>query len=185
MRLIGRGAKLRRNLGFLGLAGTMGVVKAGFHPDQVHDTLEVPFLSQGQDDRDDAASEGRLGGFERALEACPVAVQLIDHQRARQAVLIREFPGLFRLHFHSRHAVDQKQGGVGRHHRAFRLVKEDVVPGRINEIDFGFAPLGVGERHADRDLALNLFLVVIGYGGPLVHFPEPVDHAGREEQRRN
>ena len=185
MGLVSRGAKLRRDLALLGLARTVRVVEEGLHTHQVHHAFEVFFFTQRQLDGHDGASESRSSGFERALEARAVAVHLADDDRARQAVPFCELPGLLRLDFQSRHPVDQDQGGVRRHYRSFGLVKENVVPGRVHEIDLRLAPLGVGERGANREFALDFLFVVVGDRGSLIHLAEPVDHAGREKQRRD
>ena len=123
--------------------------------------------------------------FQRALKAGAVAVQLIDHQGARQAVLLAEAPDLFRLHFDAGDAMDQHQGGIRRHQRRLRFVHEDVVAGRVDEIDFGLAPLRIGERGADGKLALDFFFVVVGDRGAFVHLAQAVHHARRKEQSGN
>ena len=122
-------------------------------------------------------AESVAQGFQRALKAGAVAIQLVDHQGARQAVLFAEAPDLFRLHFDAGHAMDQHQSGIRRHQRRLRFVHEDVVAGSIHEIDFGLSPLGIGERGADGKLALNFFLVVVRDRGAFVHLAQAVHHA--------
>ena len=126
-----------------------------------------------------------LQGFQGALKAGAVAIQLIDHQGARQAVLLAEAPNFFRLHFDAGNAMDQQQSGIRRHQRRLRFVHEDVVSGRIHEIDFGLSPLRVSERGADGKLALNFLFVVIRNRGAFVHLAQAIHHACRKEECGN
>ncbi len=88
------------------------------------------------------------------------------------------------MHFHTRDAIDQHQGAVGRNHRGFGVVDEDVKTGRIDEIDFLPGPLGKGQRGGDGYFALNLIVVEIRDGVALVDAGQPVGSAGSVQQRR-
>src|SRR6185295_4656851 len=63
-----------------------------------------------------------------------------------------------------------------------RVVNEDVVAGRVEEIDFGFFPFGVGHGSGDADLPLDLLFVEVGNGVPLGHPRQPAGGAGRVQQ---
>src|ERR1035438_6180180 len=59
---------------------------------------------------------------------------------------------------------------------------EDVVAGRIHEIDFRFPPLRISQRSADGKLALDFFLVIVRHGRAFVHLAQAIYHAcGKEE----
>ena len=78
--------------------------------------------------------------------------------------------------------MDYEQRRVRHYERRLGLVQEDVEAGSVDEVDFGFAPFGVGERRTDRKLPLDFLLVVIGHGGAVIHFAQPIHHARRVEQ---
>ena len=57
-----------------------------------------------------------LDAFERALEAGAFAIELVDHDGARQLEFFGEAPHFFGLHLDAGHAVHQDQSRVGRDH---------------------------------------------------------------------
>ena len=69
--------------------------------------------------------------------------------------------------------------------RRARVAEEVAEARRVDQVDFGLVPLGVGEAGRQRVLPGDLFFVVVGDGVALVHLPEAVHHAGGKEQRRN
>ncbi len=56
-----------------------------------------------------------------------LAIQLIDHDGAREFELFGEGPDLFGLHFDAGDAIDHDQGGIGGDQGAARIVNKDVV----------------------------------------------------------
>src|SRR6185436_5001272 len=79
--------------------------------------------------------------------------------------------------------IDDDEGRIGDAERGARVAQEVGHPGGVDEIDLVLVPLRVGEAAGERVLAGDLFLVVIGHRGPVVHATEAVDGAGVEEQR--
>ena len=120
-----------------------------------------------------------------AFERRALAIEAIEHDDARQLELLGRGPGLFGLHFDAGDGVDDEEGGVGDAHRRARVAEEIAEAGRIDEVDFGLVPLGVGEAGGQRVFAGDLFVVVVGDRVAVVHLAEPVHHPGGEEQSRD
>ena len=66
---------------------------------------------------------------------------------------------------------------------AAQLALEARVAGDVDEVDLPLLPLGVLERHRDRELPLVLVLVRVGDRRPRLDRAEPVDRARLEEER--
>ena len=185
MRLGGGIGQLGGNVGLLCFPRTVVLVKAGLHANQINHAAEMLLLANGQLRRDDRAAESPLQRCQCAVEAGAFSVHLIHHQHAREAELFAITPRFFGLHLHARHPMDQHQRGIGGHQGGLRFVQKNDVARRVNKIDFGFAPLRVGQGGADGKFALNFFFVVIRDGGAVVHFAQTVHHPRRKQQRRD
>ena len=60
-----------------------------------------------------------------------------------------------------------------------------VEAGRVEEIDFRVAPLGVGKSGGNGHLAGDFFFVVIGDGGAVVHPAKPLGGSGGIKRGRD
>ena len=87
------------------LAVSVGRVNMRGHSDQVDHPAKVALLPDGDLNRHRRASEDRVDALQRPIEARPFPIQLVDHEGARQAVLLGEAPDLLGLNFHPRHAI--------------------------------------------------------------------------------
>ena len=54
-------------------------------------------------------------------------------------------PDLLGLHFDARHRIDDDGGGIGDAERGARVAQEVGEAGRVDQVDLGLVPLGVGE----------------------------------------
>ena len=68
----------------------------------------------------------------------------------------------------------------GNRHLAVR--KERHIAGRVDDVDLLLLPLQVGQRGLQRDLALDLFLVEVRGGGPVVDLAQAIHRAGQVQQ---
>ena len=146
--------------------------------DQIDDAAEVLLFPDGQLNRDDGAAARVAQRRQRAIEAGAFAVHPIEHDETRQTDRIGRFPDFFRLHHHARDGVHDYEGGIGDVKRGARVGEEVAGAGRVDEIDFVFVPLGVGEAGRKRVLTRDFFFVEVRDGRAIVHFSEAVDHGG-------
>ena len=182
----GGGGRLRlvRHVHLLELAALVVGVDVGPVREQVGHAHEALLLAQGDGHRHHPPAEGPLERLEGAGEARPVAIDPVDHDDAREVVLLRVGPDLLGLHLDSGHRVDHHQGRVGHAQGRARLGQEVGVAGGVEEIDLGLSPLPVGEAGLQADLPLDLVGVEIGGGGAVVHpaeavqGPHVVEHGG-------
>ncbi len=122
--------------------------------------------------------------LERAIEAGALAVETIERDQARELQLLGGRPDLFGRDLDAPDGVHDHQRRFGHAQRRQGLADEVAHPGGIDQIDFRFVPLEVGERGGERVLAGNGFVVVVGDGRAFVYLAEPVHRAGVEQQRR-
>ena len=102
--------------------------------------------------------------FQRALKTGPLAIELIDHHRARQNEFVGKGPDLLGLHFHASDAVDDHQSRIGRNERSPRVIDKNVEAGSVYKVDLLPLPLGGSDGGSDCDFARNLFLIEVRDG---------------------
>ena len=154
----------------------------GAHADEVDDAFEFAFGPDGKVDGHGGAPEALLDAGEGALKIGAFAIELIDHDGARKFELLGEGPDLFGLHFDSGDAIDHDESGIGGHEGAARIVDKYVVARSIQDVDFGFFPLGHGDGSRDRDFALDFLLVKISDRVAFIDSEEAVGSSGGEKQ---
>src|SRR5262249_43483611 len=135
-------------------------------------------------DRDHRAAAGLPQRLQRAIEAGALAIEPIHDDQPRQAELLRLRPDLFGLHHHAADRVDDYQHGVDHAERGAYVAEAVADAGRVNQIDLGLVPFGVGEAGGERVLARDLFFVEVGGSGALVDLAEPVHHTGVAQDGR-
>ena len=165
----------------LPLPSPSGRIGIRFHADQVDDTFEIALRADGNLDGHGAAAEIGLYAFQGALKIAALASQLIDDDCPRQLEFFAEAPDLFRLNFHTRHAVHQDQRRIGSRQGGFRIVDENVVTGSIDDVDFGLLPLRHGDGSRDRDLALDFLFVKISDRIAFIHTKQAIGRSGGEK----
>ena len=136
------GCHIGGHLDLRALAVAAGIEAVRFHFHQVDDAPEVLFRADGQLHRHRLAVEHFPDAGQGSREVGPLAVHLIDQQDAGIAEFLGEVPAFFRLHFDARDGVDDDQGRVGDAHRSLGVVDEDVVTGRVDEVQLRLVPLG-------------------------------------------
>ena len=94
-------------------------------------------------------------------------------------------PQLFRLHLDTGDGVDDDDGGFNDAQRRAGIGQEVGEARRVDEVDFGLLPFGVGEAGGEGVLAGDFFVVEVGDGGALVDPADAIDGAGGEEQGRH
>ena len=162
MRGFGGIGKIRRNIALFALAIAIRREENRLHSNQIDHALKFLLGADGDRHRHRGAAEYALHSIQGPLEIGAISIQSIDHDGARKVELVGEAPDLFRLHFDSGHAIHQHQHGIGRGKRGSRVIDEDVVARRIEDVDLGFFPFGYGDGGRDGDFASDLFVVKIG-----------------------
>ena len=120
--------------------------------------------------------------LERAVEAGALAVEPVQRDQPRHRQLVRRLPDFLGRDFDAVQRVDHDQCGVGHAQRRARVAQEVRQPRRVDEIDLGLVPLGVGDAGGQGVLAGDLFFVVVRDRRALVHLAEPVDGPRIEEE---
>ena len=189
--LLGGVGELGGDVAHRGFAGAIALVAPSLHSDQVNQAAEAGGFAERQGHRHDAPPEALREGAEGALEAGVVAVHLADDENAGQLELDGVVPDFFRHHFGASHRVHEDERAVGGHQRRLGVVDEEVVAGRVDEVELDFlsrgpalrslgggGPLGVRERRPDGNLARDFFFVEVGHRLALVHPPQALDEPG-------
>ena len=179
LRLVG---VLGGDVAFLTFSIATGRVGEGAHADEVDDAFEIPLGSHGEVDRHGGASEVFLDAGQRTRKIGALAIELVHHKGAGEFELFGEGPDLLGLHFHSADAIDQDERGIGSDESAARIIYKYVVTRCIQEVDFGFFPLGHGDGSRDRDFALDFLLVKISDRVAFIDTEEAVRGSGGEQQ---
>src|SRR5579872_7231265 len=174
-------AQMGGNFTLFALAVAVVGVGVRFHPHQVDDAGELAFGADGQMNRHGGAPEKLLDAFKGPLKAGALAIQLVDHDGARQIEFVGEGPDLFGLNFDAGDAVHQHHGGVGGDEGGLGVVDKDIETGCVEKVDFLPVPLGGRDGGGDGDLALNFFFVKISDGSAVVDAGQAIGAAAGVE----
>jgi len=121
------------------------------HLDQIHNTLELVFLTDGNLNGDGLGVEALADGVDGMLEIRTHLVDLVDEANSRDAVFVGLPPDFFRLRLHAVHRVKYRDGAVEHAQRALHFCREIDVAGRINDVDADIAqcmsPSGAASAH--------------------------------------
>jgi hypothetical protein len=109
----------------------------------------------------------------------------VDHHEPGQPGFLGCLPRFFRLHLHAGDRVDDHNGRVGHAQSRARVGQKIRHARRIDEVDFRFVPLRVGEAGREGVLARDFLFVEVGDGRAFVDLAEPVDRPGVEEGGRS
>ena len=138
------------------------------HGDEVDHALEARLRPDRHLERAEPALEALLERLERAVEVGALAVEPVDDDGARQAVLVGVLPDLLGLHLHPGDGVDDDHGR-GRHAEPRACVGHEIaVPRGVDQVEVVALPVAVGDRRAERDLSLDLVGIEVGGGGAVV-----------------
>ncbi len=166
-----------------GLAVAVAGEAVGLLGHQVDDTGKAGFLADGDLDGERTAAEALLEAFEGAGEVGPLAVHLGQVEEEGLPDLRGEVPDALGVDLDAGHAVDAEEHGVGGAQALLGLGEEDAVPGAVEQVDLVLLPGDEAGGHADRDLALDLFVVEVGERVAVFHPVQPGrDTAGKEER---
>ena len=146
VRVLSGLGKVGRDVALFALAIAIGRVGVGLHTDEVDHTFEFALGADGDLDGDGGAAEVGLHTFEGAIEGGALAIELINNDGAGELEIVGERPDFFGLDFDAGHAIDQDEGGIGGNEGRASVVNKDVVAGSIEDVDFGFFPLGERRR---------------------------------------
>ena len=178
------GGHLAGNRAFGELAALVGLEEKGLPRNEVDDAAEVLLFADRQLNGNDGAIARFVQRRQRSLQAGAFAVQAVDDDEAWQGELLGRGPDFFGLHHHAADRIDDDQRGVRDVKRGGGVGEEIPHPGRVDQVDLVFVPLGVGEAGRERVLAGDFFFVVVGDGRAIVDLAEAIHHAGIGEHRR-
>jgi hypothetical protein len=162
------------------LAALVGERAARQQPDQA---AEVVLLADRQVQRRAALAEGALDAVQGAGERRPVAVELVDEERPRQAELLGHGPHDLGLGLHPLHGADHEQHRVGGRQGGPHVADEVGVAGRVQQVDLEAVVLHRRHRQRHRDLLAGLLRLEVGHGGAVLHPADPVGRAGGVQHR--
>ena len=159
------------------------VVEVGGVGQQIGDAAERRLLTDRQLERRDARAESVAQLLERALEARPFAVELVDEHHAGHAELRGDLPRRIRLDLDAFDRADHEDGQVGHAQRRVDVADEVRVPGAVDEVDLVVLPLERRERERQGQPALLLLGVEVGDRRSVLDPADPSDGAGAVQQR--
>jgi hypothetical protein len=156
--------------------GVFGIKRQEFHIDQIDDSSErITRVRRALTDwdlhRDGIGSEARSDFLENSVEVSPFAIEFIDKDDSRNAILVGLSPHRFALGFDSLSGAKHHNSTIEDSQAAFDFSGEVDVTWGIEQVDGAVFP---PERHAsgeDRDTALLFFWIVIGFGSSRVDSP--------------
>ena len=158
-------------------------VAVGLHRQEIRDALERVLLPERELQRRDLRSERGDERLERALERGPLAVELVDQDRAGESCLHRELPRGFGLDLHAFDGGDDDQDGVDSADRTAEIADEISIAGRVEHVDLDVSPLHRREREGDADALADLLLVVVRDGVAVLDPSHTRERAGGEQHR--
>ena len=162
-------------------------VEEGLHGDEVDYSVKALGVDDGKLDGDDLAAPALLHGLNHGLAAdagvCLGMVDLVDDDHAREVHLGGILPDAVGDGFEAGLRVDDDKRGFDGEHGGARLVQKHVEAGRVEEIDLGAAPFGVGSGIRHRGAPGHLFLVIRRDRGTIVHSPACRRHLGGLQER--
>ena len=152
--------------------------KEGLHPHEVHDAAKIPLLPDWELGGNGAAAEELDDRFKRPLEIGVLPVELIDDDQPRQLILFEHLPDFLGADLDSGDPIDQDGRAIHRPQGGFSVPEEIAVAGGIDAVDLVLVGFKEADGRVDRDLAVDLFRLVVGDSVPFVDFGQP---AGRPE----
>ena len=152
------------------------------HPQQIDGASEVLLLPDRDLNRDDGTTKGAAKRFEGPIEAGALPVEQVQHDQTRQTEVGGEVPDLLRLNLDPGHGIDDDECGVRHAQGGAHVAQEVAHAGRVDEVELPPLPLRVGDARRQRVLARHFLFVEVGDRGAVIHHPEPIDHAGAEQQ---
>jgi len=94
-------------------------------------------------------------------------------------------PELLGLDLDAGDGVDADDRAFSDAQRGLGVAQEVREARRVDDVDLGLLPLGVGEAGGQGVLAGDFFFVEVGDRGAFVDLPQPVDGARHEQHRRH
>ena len=122
-----------------------------------------------------------MQGLERPFKAGTIAFEPADDDDARQVQFSGLGPELLGLHFDAGDGIDDNEGALDDAQRGAGITEKVGESRRIDDVDFGLLPFGVGEAGGEGVAAGDFLVVEVGHGGAVVHLAHAVDGAGDEE----
>src|SRR5690625_3054157 len=176
--LFGDLAVFGRNLDLVDVLAHVVVVDVGHLLDEVDDALEVILGPHGPLDGHGVGTEALLHGVDHQLEIGAGLVHLVAEGDARDVVLVGLAPDRLGLRLDTLRGVEHGHRGVEDAHGALDFHGEVHVSGRVDDVDTGIAPEGLGYGRGDRDATLTLLLHPVHLCGTFVSFANLVNAPG-------
>ena len=110
-------------------------------------------------------------------------IDLGDGDEAGKAMLPGLVPCLFKAGGDAGHSADDDQRALHRSQRASHFAREIEVAGHIDEVELLAVDFNRRHGRADRDMALDLFGVIVADRVPIFDTSLTVNHAGGVEHR--
>ncbi len=100
-----------------------------------------------------------------SVDPFEVSMLLVEHRNHEQAwdpSLHCVLPNLLSTHLHTGCGSNDHQHGIGSIDPCHGITSEVEISGRVDEVDLGIHPLGVGQSQADGVLPFDLVWSVVG-----------------------
>jgi len=130
--------------------------------------------------RDEFGVEGVTDLLQSPLEAGVFTVQLVDHDEARQMVLVAHLPGQLGADLDAAHSVHHDDGGLAHVQGRAHFTLEVGEAGRVKQIDLVIQELNRDDGGRQRDLSTLLLILKVRDCRPVEDFAVPGGGTRRE-----
>ena len=152
------------------------------HVDQVDDAAHLVLRTDRDLGGGDVVAEGALQRLEGAKEVGALAVEHVDEDESRQALVVGPLPEPVGVHLDPHHSVDDDNRGIGDAQGGDCVGDEARIAGGVDQVDLPPVVVEGGDGGSDRHLPLLLVGLEVRGRAPVLHTTQPVDHPGLEEQ---
>ena len=193
-RLVGLGDQVGELLASgLGGGGELGgdvedllavaLVVIGLHADDVDDAAEVGLFTHGDLHGTHAVTELRVERRHDRREVRVLLVHPVDEHGARDSDSSGDPPETVSLDLGSGDGVDDEERHLGRFHAGDGVAYEVGIAGGVDDVDLDTVVNDGRQGEVDRELALDLFRIVVETGVSVVHGSQALGCAGQVEHR--
>ena len=166
------------------------VVHIRLHRDEVDESLEFVFGSDGEEQRMRIAVELCLNVFHGTIKVRTRSVHLVDESYTGNIVLVHLAPHRFRLGLYARNRAEYRDGAVENTEGTFNFGGEVNVSGGVDKIDllldslkrtFFSCPVAGNCRRRNSNAAFAFLFHPVGYSRTFVNFADFMNYAAIEQ----
>ena len=174
--------ELAEVVGHLPVGDLVAVVQVRRVGQEVGHAAKGRLFADRQLERGDAGAETIAQLVERALEAGPFTVELVDEDHAGKVQLGGELPGGVRLDLDALDGADHENRQVSHSECGVHVADEVRVARAVDEVDLVVLPFEGRQRQRQRKVALLFLGIEVAHGRAVFDTSHAGDSAGLVEQ---